>query len=152
MVEMMAALVLVGMIASAAAFVLFHEFRGTATAKNITDSSLNIGFASHWIGRDVMMAEASNLVEGAPPANELTLTWVEWYQLAGIPHRSTYRLSGTALIRDYDGVITMAAQNLSGVAFSQTNQVITVVFTSKPPWTPTKEQKRTIRVMPRPKG
>ena len=97
------------------------------------------------------MAQSSDLVDEAAPVDNLTLSWMEWYNLSAVPHVSTYWLSGTDLKRDYDGTVTTVARNISSIAFSQTGRVITVVVASTPPWVPTETVERTFRVWLRPR-
>ena len=98
------------------------------------------------------MAESSDLVDGAAAVDRVTLTWTEWFQLANVPHESTYWLSGSELKRDFDGTVSTVARNISGVGFSQADRVITLVITSTPKWSFTRSVERTFRVGLRPKG
>jgi type II secretory pathway pseudopilin PulG len=151
-VELLVTLAIAGMIAGVSLPLFFHEIRGTATARVVTGAALATGSAGSWISADAKMAKASNLVDGAAPVSQLTLTWVEWYKLAGVPHSSTYTLSGTDLLRDYDGTVTIVARNISGIAFSQAGRVITLSVSATPPVTPTQTIQRIFRVGLRPKA
>ena len=147
----MTALVVAAMIGAAAVALLFNELRGQATAKNVVAASMDLGYAGRQVSQDIFMAASSDLVDGAPPVNQLTVSWIEWYGLTGIPHTVTYELSGSHLDRDYDGVVTTVARNISSIEFARTDRVIEVVVTSIPPWTPARPIERSFRIKLRPK-
>ena len=152
LLELVAAVAIVAAMGSVITTVIFHEVRGTAAARNEVAASIDTGEAGRWISRDSMSAESTDLVDGAPPVDQLTLSWTEWYELTGVSHVSTYSLSGTDLKRDFDGVVTTVARNISNVAFSQADRVVTVEITSIPPWTTDREEERTYKVYLRPRG
>ena len=151
LLEFVAAFGITAMVLSAFVGLIWHEIRGNATAKVAVTASSDLGNAGRCLSQNCMMAQSSDLVDEAAPVDQLTLSWIEWYQLTGVSHVSTYWLSGTDLKRDYDGTVTTVARNISSVAFSQTDRVITMVVTSTPPWVPTKTVERTFRVWLRPR-
>ena len=125
LVEMMAVMALVGLTATGVSALFLQETRGTTESKSVVSTSMDIGDAGRWFGRDASMAQSSDLVDGAPPVDQIALTWTDWSQLEGTMHQSRYWLSGTELKRDYDGTVTTAARNISSVNFSQAGRVIT---------------------------
>jgi len=147
----MAVLGIVGVMLPGCVGLIWQEVRGAGISKNTVTASCEIGNACRCISQDCMMAQNSNLVDGAAPVDQLTLSWREWYQLSAVPHASTYWLSGNDLKRDYDGVVTTVARNISSIAFSQTDRIITWRVTSTPPWFPTKTMEQTFRVRLRPR-
>ena len=84
--------------------------------------------AGYWLTRDGLRAETINLVDGAPPADNLTLTWTN----EGQTHTITYSLSGTDLERARSGNITTIAHNVADIEFSIDGMVMTVAMTSTP--------------------
>ena len=151
LLEMTTALAISAIIGVGAVALLFNEIRGQATARNVVAASMDLGYAGRQVSRDIFMAASTDLVDGAPPVNQLTVSWIEWYDLTGIPHTVTYALSGSNLDRDYDGVVTTVARNISSIEFSRTDRVIEVVVTSIPPWTPARPNEQSFRVKLRPK-
>ena len=149
LLELMAGLSIVGVIVIASASLIFHELRGTAIAKGTVTASYEISSAAHWLSQDAMAAASSTLVDGAAPADTLTLRWTDWYNIAGTPHQSDYWLSGNDLKRNFDGTVSTVARHLSSVAFSQTDRVITWVATSAPDGSG-RTVERTFRVLMRP--
>ena len=150
LLEFIVALGLVGVMLPALVGLIWQEVRGTGIAKSTVTACSEMSNVSRRLSQDCMMAQSSDLVNEAAPVDQLTLTWMEWYQLTAAPHVSIYWLSGTDLKRDYDGVVTTVARNISSIAFSQTDRVITVRVTSTPPWFPTKTMEETFRVRLRP--
>ncbi len=134
LMELTAALGIASLVLTAFVSLILFEVRGTAATRVAVTASYEIDNAARWLTHDGMMAQSSDLVDEAAPVDQLTLSWIEWYNLAAAPHVSTYWLSGSDLKRDYDGAVTTAARNISSVAFSQTERVITVVVASTPPW------------------
>jgi len=150
LLEILTALGIIGIVLTIVVGVLFSEVRGTATAKTTVSAYIELGNAGHFLTNDIMMAQSSDLVNESPPTDNLTLSWIEWYELTANPHVSTYWLSGKELKRDYDGVVTTIARNISSVSFSQTDRIITVELASTPPWVPSKTTEQTFRIRLRP--
>ncbi len=104
-------------------FVMASE-RGNDDLRALHDVQ-NAGF---WLTLDGERAEGTNLVDGAPPAQSMTLSWT----IGGQAHTSAYSLSETALNRDHNGTITTVARHVASAQFSLAGRVITVTMTSTP--------------------
>ncbi len=146
LIELMVSLAITGMVVSGALGLIFHEFRGTAIAKTYVTAAHEIGNAARWISQDAMMTESSGLVDGAQPTDKITLTWIERYDFANIPHSSIYSLYGNELHRDYDGIITTVARNITGVEFSQIGNLLEVSISCTPQWWNPKTVERTYSI------
>jgi len=90
LIELMAGMAITAMIVSGIVGLIFQEYSGTATAKSSVTVAHEIENAARWISQDGMMAESTDLAEGAQPADNLTLTWIERHDFASIPHSSNY--------------------------------------------------------------
>jgi len=134
LLELLAGMAITAMIVGAIVGLIFQEWSGTATAKTSVTVAHEIRNAARWISQDGMMTESTDLVEGAQPVDHLTLTWIERYDFANIPHSSSYSLEDTQLRRDYDGIVTLAARNISKIEFSQTGRLLTVSISCTPQW------------------
>ena len=67
-----------------------HQFIITSERGNDALRALHdVQNAGYWINRDGKGAEATNLVDGAPPAGSMTLNWTS----GGQAHTSTFSLS-----------------------------------------------------------
>ena len=151
LLELLASLSIVGIVMLASTGLIFHELRGTAIAKGTVTASYEISTAAHWLSQDAMAAASSTLVDGDAPTDTVTLSWTDWYTIAGTPHQSDYWLSGTDLRRDFDGTVSTVARHLSSVAFSQSDRVITFVATTAPDGAG-RTVERTFRILLRTRG
>lgn len=134
LVELLAGMAITALIIGAIVGLIFQEWSGTATAKTSVTVAHEIRNAARWISQDGMMAENTDLAEEADLVDRLTMTWIERYDFANIPHSSSYFLEGTQLRRDYDGIVTTVARNISKIEFSQTGRLLTVSISSTPQW------------------
>jgi len=150
LIEVILALCVTAIIMTIVVNFVFFEVRGTTIAKVSVSASQELGNAGRSLRKDVMMAQSSDLDIESTPADNLTLSWIEWYKLSAIPHVSTYWLSGNDLKRDYDGVVTIVARNISSISFSQNGRMITVLITTTPPFVPTETVEQAFNVWLRP--
>lgn len=134
LLELMAAMAIVGIIMLGVVALIYNEARGTAITRTSVTAGHEISYAARWLSQDGWMAESTNLVEGADPVDSLTLNWIERRDFANIPHCSSYYLSGTQLLRDYDGAVTTMARKISNIEFSQVGSLITVSIDCSPQW------------------
>ena len=81
--EFIVGLAIVGLVVIGALGLIFHELKGTAIAKTHVSAAYEIGNAARWITQDVMMAEQTNLVDGAQSIDQLNLTWIDKYEGKG---------------------------------------------------------------------
>ena len=139
------ALVIVGLLG-----LIFHEFRGSATANTSITAAQEISNAARILNEDGMMSENSDLVQGAAPVNSLTLTWTDRSGFANLPHYSSYYLEGTELRRDHNGSLMTVARNISGIEFSQDGSLLTVSISCTPQWGTARTVTKTYRVYLRP--
>ena len=134
LLELLAGMAITALIIGAIVGLIFQEWSGTATAKTSVTVAHEIRNAARWISQDGMMAENTDLVEEADLVDNLTMTWIERYDFANIPHSSSYFLEGTQLRRDYDGIVTTVARNISQIEFSQAGRLLTVSISCTPQW------------------
>ena len=146
LLELIVSMAITVTILSGIVALIFQEYSGTATAKTAVTAAHEIGTAARWISQDGMMAESTNLVEGADPVDHLTLTWIERYDFVNIPHSSSYSLEGTQLCRDYDSTVTTVAQHISKIEFSQTGHLVTVSVSCTPQWWRASTIQKTYRI------
>lgn len=151
LLELMAAMAIAALVMGGALALIFQEYRGTDIAKTTVTAAHEIGNAARLISQDGMMAESTALVEGTDPVDYLVLSWVERSDFADIPHSSSYSLSGTQLQRDYDGMVTTVARNISKIEFSQAGRLLTFSISFTPRWwIPEQTVQKTYRIYLRP--
>lgn len=128
LVELMVACAISSMIIGVLGTAL-HQFIGTSERGNEELRALHdTSNAGYWITLDGERSETTNLVDGAPLADSITLGWTS----GGQANTSTYSLSGTELKRNHNGTVTSVARHVSSVEFSIAGRVITVTMTSTP--------------------
>jgi prepilin-type N-terminal cleavage/methylation domain-containing protein len=153
LLELMAAMAIMVLVMVGALAVIFQEYAGTDIAKTKVTAAHEISNAARRISQDGMMAENTNLTEEVDPVNQLTLNWIERYDFANIPHSSNYSLCGTELRRNYDGVETTVARNISQLEFSQSGDLLTVSISCTPQWwAPDRTVQKTYRIYLRTTG
>ncbi|MDP2718988.1 MAG: hypothetical protein Q8P44_04040 [Dehalococcoidia bacterium] len=144
MLELILAMAITAAMLPGVTALIFHEWRGTSIAKNQVRTSHEISNAARWITQDGKMAETSDLIDGAPPAEQVTLSWTDRYAFVNIPHSSTYYLSGKDLLRTYDLKTTTVARDISQIGFSQTGNLVTITISCSPGyWVPYGEVTKT---------
>jgi len=147
LLELMAAMAITVLVMVGALAVIFQEYGGTDIAKTKVTAAHEISNAARRISQDGMMAENTNLTEEVDPVNQLALSWIERYDFANIPHSSNYSLCGTELRRNYDGVETTVARNISQLEFSQSGDLLTVSISCTPQWwAPDRTVQKTYRI------
>ena len=129
MLETVAGVAIVAMISIGTVALINYEVKSTATARTSVTASHEIEKAACWITKDGMMAESTNITDST-----LEMNWIERYEFANAPHSSSYYLDGTDLCRNYDGIVTKVAQNISEVEFSRDSDVLNVSICCSPPW------------------
>ncbi|MDP2744162.1 MAG: hypothetical protein Q8P00_03735 [Dehalococcoidia bacterium] len=97
----------------------------------------DIDFATLWLKKDIPMAATTDLTDLDPvPRSSVTLTWTDstgWAPPETASHTSTYALSGTQLLRTYDGAVTIAGRQITYLGFTQSGRIISVVITATGP-------------------
>lgn len=78
--------------------------------------------AGSYLAGDALNAKSISLVDGAPPVSNLTLNWTD---RAGAVREATYILSGTNLVRSFQGKPLIVANRVVSVSFYRSGQVLT---------------------------
>jgi len=134
LLELIVSMAIVAMIGTGVVALINYEVKSTATARACVTASHEIEKAARWISQDGMMAENTNIADSTQLVNNLDLNWIERYEFTNIPHSCSYYLNGTDLYRDYDGVVSTVAQNISGIEFSKDGDLLSVSICCTPPW------------------
>ncbi len=117
------------------ALVSFHQLSSnTLINRSITVASSDLGFAAVQIKQDLRMAQRTDLDDGDPnPRSSINLIWVDYTLTTSETstyHSCSYSLSGTNLLRDYDGTISIVGRNITGIGFTRNGKIITCVLTA----------------------
>lgn len=134
LLEVLVAMLVGGMIMAAIVSGIFQISFGTGQISERNTALADIDNAAHWLTRDVVMGQSTDLWEGAPPTSNMTITWTDFTSFEGgeesISHSANYTYSGTELRRNCDGVVTIIGRHLTNVEFSIDNRLVTLTLTS----------------------
>ena len=129
LVEMLVAVAISSMVAAGLATAL-HQFLTTSERTRVAQAALHdVQNTGHWLNIDGKMATSTDLADGSPASDAMTLTWT----VDAVVHNTTYFQDGTELRRDYDGAVISVARNVTDVNFSRSGRLITVNLESSPP-------------------
>ena len=78
--------------------------------------------AALWLTRDARMAEVTDISDGASPVSSITLQWTD--NVGGGSHTVTYAISGSKLVRNFDGAMTTVSRNINSVGFSRSARLL----------------------------
>jgi hypothetical protein len=94
-------------------------------------------YAAMWLKWDLQMAQNTNLADGDPiPQSSVSLNWIDntgFVAANESAHSSNYTLSGTELIRNYDGTTKIVGRHISSIGFIQNGSVVTCNLTATGP-------------------
>ena len=133
LIEMLVAMAVAGMIVPVVASAIFQISSGTIRINNDFVIQQDIDGASNWLNRDLSQAQTIDLADGAPSVNHVRVDWVDltgWVTQGQEAHYVEYTLSGTNLMRNYDGALSIAARRVANIQFSRSGRFITVSITS----------------------
>ena len=134
LLEMIAGVAIVAMIGIGVVAFINYQVKSTATARASVTVSHEIEKAARLISQDGMMAEYTNITESAQLVDTLDMNWIERYEFVNVPHSSSYYLDGTDLYRNYDGMVSRVAQNISEIEFSKDGDILNVTICCSPSW------------------
>lgn len=127
LIEMALALAVANLILVGFSSAYFQIVKDTDKGVDRLEALHDIEIAATWLTRDIRSADTIDLVDGALPVSQVEFQWTEEWGGTPIQHMSSYNLSGTDLIRIYDGSQLRVASYVSNVEFSISGN--TVIFT-----------------------
>ena len=122
LVELLVAVAITGLIVGGLGTAIYMIVTATERGNDEATVLHDIRNPSYWISYDAQMAETTDLVDGAPGVDGVTLEWIDEYADS---HSSSYSLSGTELKRTYNGMTTTVARYVSSVEFSISGNLLT---------------------------
>ena len=132
LVELLVAIAIAGLIMPVVASGIFQVTRGTVQINRDQVVLQDIDGASAWINRDLSQAQTTNLNDGET-LDTMRVDWVDqtgWAAAGAESHFAEYTLSGTDLLREYDGETQIVARRVANIQFSRSGKFITVAITS----------------------
>ena len=134
LIEIMAVMAVGGMIMTVALLSIYQVVWGSARTNDQVSALTDVNYASLWIKKDLQMAQYTDLTEGVPQSS-VVLSWIDNTGWAGdnATHSANYILSGTELLRTYDGTPRVVGRYISSIGFTQEGRVITCSITATGP-------------------
>jgi len=129
---------------------LFQIEQGRVEITGKSAAMMDIDNAAHWLTRDLVLAQATDLTPGADPVPAMFMAWSDLTHWAGdngtILHSANYSLSGTRLLRTYDGETTIIGRYITDIGFSIDGKLFTITLTSRPGRLPESAITRTVSI------
>ncbi len=136
LIEILVAMAVGGMIMAVALLSIYQIVWGSARSNDQVTALTDVNYAALWLKYDLQMAQSTNLTDGAPPQSSVRLRWADntgWTAENASAHSSTYTLSGTELLRTYDGNVKIIGRYIASIGFTLDGGVITVDITAAGP-------------------
>jgi len=134
LIEVLVVLAIGSVLMTSALLTLQQVVWGTLRAGSQTMALTDVNFAAASIKEDIEMAQSTNLIDGNPvPQSSVTLTWIDYTLFTSATqthHSSMYTLSGTKLLRTYDGTVSIVSRHITSIGFTQNGRVVTVSVTA----------------------
>jgi len=132
LIEVLVVVAISGVILTGAFATLNQITLGTFSNNNKTVVLSDINNAASYIKRDIQMAQETNLPVDGTPQNSVTFDWYDFtlFITDNISHSSTYTLSDTTLIRNYDDTPGIIGRHITNISFSQDGRFINVSITA----------------------
>jgi prepilin-type N-terminal cleavage/methylation domain-containing protein len=122
LLELMAATAVMGLILPLVIIFTFQVIHGTVRTNQDMVIQRDLDNASIWFNRDLSQAQRTDLADQETQVDNIRVEWLDETGWAGDnpEHYVAYSLSGSNLLRDYDGTINIAARNVATIIFSRT--------------------------------
>ena len=138
LIEIMAVMAVGGMIMTVALLSIYQVVWGSARTNDQVSALTDVNYASLWIKKDLQMAQYTDLTEGVPQQSSVSLRWTDntgfVEEEEDRSHSANYTLSGTELVRTYDGgTPRVVGRYISDIWFTQEGRVITCSITATGP-------------------
>jgi prepilin-type N-terminal cleavage/methylation domain-containing protein len=140
LIELLVAVAILGIVVVGIVSSIFQIVQGGTQIAGKSVALADIDNAAHWLTRDIVMGQSTDLVYDDPPTGNMTMTWNDltgWAEAEeSISHSAVYTHSGTQLLREYDSAnnTTIVGRHLTDVGFSIDidGNLVTVTLTSSP--------------------
>ena len=147
LLEMLVAMAISLLVMCGAVALILQEYKGTDIAKTTVTAAHEIRNAIQWISQDIMTAEVTDLSDVGGTLDSVAISWTDRTDFTDIPHSISYQLTNDSLQRNYDGILTTVARNISNVEFSQSGRLVTVTIECTPrQWNPEQTVKQTYQI------
>ena len=132
LVEVLVVLAVGSVILMGVLLTFYQVVWGTGRSNSQVVALTDINNAALSIKKDLMMTQDTDLTDNVPQSS-VVLSWIDYTGFDSenlTSHSSSYTLSGTELLRTYDGTVSIAGRNITSIDFTQNGRAITVVITA----------------------
>ena len=137
LIEILVVMAVGGMIMTGAMLTIYQIVWGTERSNDQVMALTDAHYAAMWLKWDLQMAQDTNLTDGdSVPESSVSLGWIDNTGFAAAnesAHSSNYTLSGTELLRNYDGTTKIVGRHISSIGFIQNGRVVTCNLTATGP-------------------
>ena len=137
LIEILVVMAVGGMVMAVALLTIYQIVWGTERSNDQVVTLTDANYAAMWLKWDLQMAQNTNLVDWDPvPKSSVSLNWIDNTGFAAEGernHSSNYTLSGTELLRNYDGTTKIVGRHISSISFIQNGSVVTCNLTATGP-------------------
>ena len=133
LVEVLVVLAVSGVLLTGLITSIFQVSTFTDRSNSQVVALTDLNHAALSIKKDLMMTQNTDLADGSPvPQSSVWLGWTDYtsFETGNLTHSSSYVLSGTELLRTYDGTVGIAGRNITSLGFTKNGRVIDVVITA----------------------
>ncbi|MFC2067338.1 type II secretion system protein J [Chloroflexota bacterium] len=133
LIEILVVMAISSLVIVAVVTSMYQISLGVIRANDRLTAMNDINSAVPWLKRDIQMAQYTDLTPGGPTQSSLSLHWLDLTFFATdnvAVHDSDYSLSGTELVRIYDGANRTIGRNITSIGFTQDNYIITCNITA----------------------
>ncbi len=132
--ELLLVVFVVGLVVPVVLTMVIQMSRGTNRINTEMVIQNEVDTASGWFSRDLSQARTTDVADDPDiSVNHMRVGWDDktgWAVPGQEAHYAEYTLSGTNLMRDYDGIPTTVARYVADIQFSRDGDFISVVITS----------------------
>ncbi len=132
-VELLLVVFIVGLVVPVVLTMVVQMSQGTKRINTEMVIQNEVDIASGWFSRDLSQVRTTDIVDLDPSVNSMRVEWQDetsWALEGQEAHYAEYTLSGTDLLRNYDGTTTTVARYVADIQFSRSGDFISVVITS----------------------
>lgn len=136
LIEMLLAVSITSVIVIGIGSSIFQILQGRVDISQKSIAIADIDGVAHWLTRDMTLAQTTSLIDAEPPTSNISMIWSDLTAWAGdegaVQNSANYTLSGTQLLRVYNGGTTIVGRYLTNAGFSVDGKMFTVTLTSRP--------------------
>ncbi len=114
---------------------IYQIIYSTKSSGGQNQALTDVNRAALQIKKDIQSTHDTDLVGGVSK-NSTVLSWVDFNATDNATHSSNYTLSGTRLLRGYDGESQIIGRYITGISFTQYGRIIKVEITATSNTTP----------------